>query len=226
MHPTVAERGPWRPERRVPLGTIGSVQADRVRPTRAELRASIERAATELFAERGYHATSVDDIVAAAGVSKPALYRCFDSKKELHMALLERHREELAAGPIAALLESTGPLEERVASMIDAWFAHVEREPFVARLLLQDPTGDPDVHALHRELQGRQRAADVALLRELSPHLPEEELEPVGEAIRSCLYGLALWWNDHPERPRSTVVAAMMHLLRGLVPPAETPLRP
>ncbi|MEU7149913.1 hypothetical protein AB0B15_18035 [Streptomyces sp. NPDC045456] len=42
----------------------------------------------------------------------------------------------------------------------------------------------------------------MALLREYVPGLPEAELKPLGEAIRSSLYGLALWWLDLPEKPR------------------------
>jgi len=44
---------------------------------RGEVQARLEEAAARLFAERGYLATTVDDIVSAADVSKPALYRHF-----------------------------------------------------------------------------------------------------------------------------------------------------
>jgi len=43
-------------------------------------RALIEDAAARLFAERGYAATKREDIAAAAGVTKPILYRHFDNK--------------------------------------------------------------------------------------------------------------------------------------------------
>ena len=56
----------------------------------------------------------------------------------------------------------------------------------------------------------------MALLRELAPGIPEHELEPLGEAIRSSLYGVALWWLDHESVPRSTVVDAIFRLTSGL----------
>ena len=56
----------------------------------------------------------------------------------------------------------------------------------------------------------------MALLRELAPDIPEHELEPLGEAIRSSLYGVALWWLDHESVPRSTVVDAIFRLTSGL----------
>jgi AcrR family transcriptional regulator len=159
----------------------------------------------------------MDDIAAAVGVTKPILYRHFASKKELHLFLLRRHRHELAAAALAVLAESEGrPIEERMRAMIDAWFAHVEREPY-ARMLFADTTGDPDVTQLLEELHDLQRAADVALLRELAPHIPADELQPLGEIIRSSLSGLALWWHDHPEVARESLVGAMARIAMGLL---------
>ncbi|MFZ1155854.1 MAG: TetR/AcrR family transcriptional regulator, partial [Solirubrobacteraceae bacterium] len=149
-----------------------------------ERRKLIEEAAARLFAERGYAATTVEDIVAEAGVSKPMLYRHFESKKELQMKLLEHRRDELAAAPLDSFIQGEGETEQRLPAMIDAWFAHVEQHPDTSRTLFQDATGDPDVQTLQRELRRRQRAADMALLREFAPQLPENELEPLGEIIR------------------------------------------
>jgi AcrR family transcriptional regulator len=183
----------------------------------AERRALIEAAAARLFASRGYAATTVDDIVAAAGVSKPMLYRHFDSKRELHMGLMERRRDELASVPLGRFLESDGPPQMRLQAMIDAWFAHVQEHADSSRVLFQDAAGDPEIRALQLELRRRQRAADAAMLREFGPPLPEGELLPLGEIIRSSLTGLALWWLDNPDVPRASVVAAMMRMMRGLL---------
>jgi AcrR family transcriptional regulator len=183
----------------------------------AERKTLIESAAARLFAERGYAATTVEDIVAEAGVTKPMLYRHYESKKQLHLALLERHRDELAAAALDAFIHDDGPLEQRLPGMIEAWFTHVEQHPYTWRMLFRDTTGDPDVQRLHRELQRRQRMADVALLREFDPTLPETELEPLGEAIRSCLTGLALWWLDNPDTPRVVLVATMLRITNGLL---------
>jgi AcrR family transcriptional regulator len=183
----------------------------------ARRRELIEDAAARLFARRGYAATTVEDIVAEAGVSKPMLYRHFESKKELHMKLLEHRCDELAAAPLDRFLQAEGTPEERLPAMIDAWFAHVGQHPDTSRLLFQDAIGDLDIQALQCELRRRQRAADVALLREFAPQLPEDELEPLGEIIRSSLTGLALWWLDNPDVPRATVAAAMLRMTTGML---------
>jgi AcrR family transcriptional regulator len=191
--------------------------ATRLRLPAAERRALVERAAARLFAERGYELTTVAEIAAAAGVSKPMLYRHFESKKELMMKLLERRRDELAAAPLGRFLEAEGSTAQRLEAMIDAWFLHVEEHPDTSRLLFQDVTGDAEIRELQHELRRRQRAADVAMLREFGPPLPEAELEPLGEVIRSSLTGLALWWLDNPAVPRASVVAAMLRMLHGML---------
>ena len=198
-------------------------EIDRSRAARAETRTRIEDVAARLFAERGFAGTTIGEIAAEAGLSKPMLYRHFDSKQELHLALLERHRDELAAAPIRELLDGEGELDVRLQAMYDAWFGHVQSHPYTWRMMFRDTTGDAEVQAFHRELQRRQRETDVALLREFVPGIPEDELEPLGEAIRSSLYGLALWWLDRPERPRALLVAAMVRLTRGLIRTVEGP---
>ena len=190
---------------------------ERRRLPAAERRGLIEDAAARLFARNGFAATTVEEIVTEAGVSKPMLYRHFESKKELQLRLLERRRDELAAAALDSFVRGEGRPEQLLPAMTDAWFAHVEAHPDTCRVLFQDVTGDAEAQALQRELRGRQRAADVALLREFAPQLPTAELEPLGEIIRSSLTGLALWWLEHPEVPRAVVVATMLRVTMGML---------
>lgn len=187
----------------------------RLRPP--ERRALIEDAAATLFAERGYAETRMDDIAAAAGVTKPIVYRHFASKKALHMALLTRERDALAAAPLDVYLAAGGPLAERLPPMLDSWFRYVEEHPYVARLLFRDTTGDAEVQALHRELQALQRAADTAIIRASAPEIPTEQQEPLGEVVRCTLTGLALWWLEHPEVERRVLVDSALRTLLGLL---------
>ncbi len=193
------------------------MSAVRQRLSAPERRVQIEDVAARMFAQQGYEATTMDEIAAAVGVTKPVLYRHFASKKELHLFLLRRHRHELAAAALDSLAEARDePIEVRVRAMISGWFAHVEQEPYVRMLFTQD-SGDPDVRALLDELYDLQRNADIALLRELAPRIPEAELEPLGEAMRSSLAGLAVWWSQRPDVPREALVDAMTRIALGLL---------
>jgi len=73
---------------------------------RAQTRAKLLKAAGGVFARRGYHEATLDEIVARASLSKGALYHHFASKEDLFLALLADHLdrglgEAAAAGPRA-----------------------------------------------------------------------------------------------------------------------------
>ena len=75
-----------------------------VRLKAPERRARILEAAEHEFAARGYHSTSMDEIAAAAGISKPVLYDHFSSKLDLYRQLTEGIRDELTGRGAAAML--------------------------------------------------------------------------------------------------------------------------
>ncbi len=183
----------------------------------AERRRRIEDAATELFAQRGYAATTVEDIVRAAGVTKPMLYRHFESKQELCIALLERHRDELVAAPLSRFDPEAPDPHAHLAAMAEAWLEHARAHPAATRLLFVPITGDSEVERVQRELHGRQRATQAALLREFAPGLEDAEAEPMGELTRSGLAAMALWWIEHPEVPPEIPVRLIVRLAEGLI---------
>ncbi len=182
-----------------------------------ERRRLIELAATRLFAERGFAATTVEDIVRAVGVTKPMLYRHFESKQELCVALLERYRAELVAAPLAQFAPAAADAQAQLASMVEAWLEYIEQHPDAARLLFTPVTGDPEVERVQQDLYARQRATQVALLREFVPGLEASEAEPLGEAMRASLSSVALWWLDHPEVGCEVPVRALLRLTQGTV---------
>ncbi|MBI5524578.1 MAG: TetR/AcrR family transcriptional regulator [Desulfarculus sp.] len=63
-------------------------QTNKVKTPDGAVRQRLLRAASELFAQKGYAATTVREIVAAAGVTKPVLYYYFGSKEGLYLELM------------------------------------------------------------------------------------------------------------------------------------------
>lgn len=189
----------------------------RRRLKKPERRRLIEDAASALFAQRGYAETRLDDIAAAAGVTKQLLYQHFPSKKALHIALLEKHRDGIL-NRLTETMRTHGRLIERLPRVLDAWFAYLEEHPYAAKLLFADTTGDPDVQAVYRDNHAAARTVTVSLLKaEPELGIRDDRMEPLAEFVRSATTGLALWWADHPEVPRSTVVEVTVDMLvRGL----------
>jgi AcrR family transcriptional regulator len=182
-----------------------------------EMHRRITAAAASVFAEKGFDAATIDEIVGRAGISKPALYRVYESKSHLYSALIEEHARETARVALAALANAEGTIVDRLPAMIHAWFAQVRFQPDLFRILHRDPPGDAIVRAACHRIKALQVGNDVGLLRKFATTLPEEEVEPLGEVLRSSLVSLALWWLDHPDAPQDVPVAAMVRVCRGLL---------
>lgn len=88
----------------------------------------IAREAARLFAARGYDATSVREIVAAAGVTKPTLYYHFGSKGGLGQALVTRPLAGLLDQMRAILAEVSEP-EQALVRLLACSFAFVRDDP-------------------------------------------------------------------------------------------------
>jgi AcrR family transcriptional regulator len=192
--------------------------APRKRLTADARREVIERAATEVFAERGYRSASIDEIARRSGVSAPVVYDHFRSKQDLHRRLLERHFAELREIWTEYMVRDDPP-ELRMARALDAWFGYVQTHPYAWRMLFQDTSGDPGVQEIHREVAAQSRAALLPLLarepgaHEIAGSAEPEALDMVWEILRAVLQGLALWWYEHQHVPREQVVATAMNAL-------------
>ena len=151
-------------------------RAEKRERTREELIAAAER----LFTERGFHATSVDEIALEAGYTKGAVYSNFESKEDLFFAVYER-RAERAVPEIERVVREEGPAAglERLASELarrrggrdDGWlavffelWAHVLRDRELLERFAQ----------LHRRIVDPLEAALVRLAAERGEELPED----------------------------------------------------
>jgi AcrR family transcriptional regulator len=187
----------------------------RTRLSAAERREVIERAAAEVFAERGYHGASIDEICRRSGVTAPVLYDHFGSKLALHKRLLERSRDELLE-VWRTNLAGDEPAEVRIPRAIDAWAGYVQENPYVPRMFFAETTGDPEVEAIHREVQAQGATALGAILggERGAAHLGgRREHEMAAQVMRGGLAGLAMWWADHPDVPREEIVAAALNVM-------------
>jgi|SRR5881394_360701 len=195
-----------------------SQEAGRRRLDPAERRALIEKAATKVFAERGYEAATMQEIAHAAGVVASVLYDYYSSKQELYVALLERHGQALIGETIHMPIDSD--LRTELHHRIDAFLRAIEDDPFVWRLMFRDPPGDTEMGAVHARVQAGASKAIAAVLATKAPgDRPRDDLSEsvatavVAEMIKSSLDGLAAWWWGHREIARADLVAIATALL-------------
>lgn len=124
-------------------------------------------AALDVFAEKGFAETRLEDVALRAGVAKGTLYLYVPSKQALFEALI---RSGIAA-PIEAMAERVLAMDasaERTLRMLFAWMRTevlATRKREIARLVLSEAGRFPEVAAFyHREVVGR----GLALLREVA----------------------------------------------------------
>ena len=123
-------------------------------------------AALTAFATHGYDATSIREIVAAAGVTAPTLYHHCRTKRDLFARLLEA----TCAGPLAAW-EQVAPTAADWRTLLTRFavesFALARADARLPRLLFQSTFGPPlpEVAELLRDLAGRRFAIVVRLMR-------------------------------------------------------------
>jgi len=162
--------------------------------------------ALSLFAARGYEATSIVDIAAAAAVTRPVVYRHFGSKEGIYLACLRRARAELDAR-LAAAVDPDRPHGEQLRAGIDAYFRFVEdhhREWDVLFGVGMPADGPAAEGAI--ELRHRTSALLTGLLRRAAPDVEEQRLEVFGSALNGMGVELSRWWRTHPGITREQMV--------------------
>jgi AcrR family transcriptional regulator len=175
------------------------------------------KAARRIFAARGFHDSSMDEIAAAVGVSKPMLYAYFDSKEGLFMACAE-----LASSELIAALDSTstsGSPEQRLWRGILAFLEWVDKNREGWRVLY--PAGPIRTGPLASGL-ARNRAAmaqtltrlitDTASGEGMSP-AAQAHIEPLAHALVASTEAIAEWWLAHPEEPRELQAMRLMNFV-------------
>ena len=90
--------------------------------------------ACQVFAERGFHATSMDDLATQAGVTKPVLYQHFSSKQALFLELLDDLGRQLL-GELAVATGAAHTGRERVAEGFASYFRFVTGNEAAFRVL-------------------------------------------------------------------------------------------
>jgi len=189
----------------------------RKRLTGEERRAAILDAALLVFADRGYHASSIDDIARGGGISKALIYEHFASKQDLYAVLLEQHAGVLFSALSEAISEAGRSAPARLEVGFDAFYRFVEEHRGAWLMLFREATDPEAVAVLDRitaevtnfvasviaEDPGARRTVDDAETR-------EHGVQVIAQLLVGAVQSLATWWSDHQELPRERIVEMTM----------------
>ncbi|MEU7039212.1 TetR family transcriptional regulator [Streptomyces sp. NPDC046237] len=118
---------------------MGTASTNSAKPA---MRDSLIAAAFQLFLERGYEQTTVDDIVALAGVGRRSFFRYFPSKEDV---VFPDHEQSLA--DMTAFLAASGDADDPLTRVCDA-------TRLVMRMYAENPTFSVQRYRLTREVTG------------------------------------------------------------------------
>lgn len=185
----------------------------------AETRAKLIAAARKAFAAHGYAEASMDDLTAAAGLTRGALYHHFGGKQGLLEAVIEQIDAEMAerlAG-IAAAAPSRweGLVQENIG------YIELALEPDVQRIMLRDgpavlgdPANWPSALACIASIRGNieQLQADGVVRADL-------DAEAAARMITGSSTDAALWIANSPDPAETSrrVIPAFKAMLEGLL---------
>ncbi|WP_411151985.1 TetR/AcrR family transcriptional regulator [Streptomyces sp. A30] len=161
--------------------------------TRSVVRALLTKTALELFATKGYDDTTLEEIAAAAGVSKRTLFNYFRNKEDLALNGLSEQGELIAA----RLAER--PADEDPWASLRAAFQVLEEMDLTAERRLEMTTllfGNESLRAGHAEKQARWQDLFAPLIE---PRLPDSDhrtlqARAIAAAAITCLQAATEEW--------------------------------
>ena len=198
-------------------GTASGTNRRRRRLRAEERRESILSAANTVFGQRGYDTVRIDDVAAAAGISKALIYEHFRSKQELYAELMNRAALEMLDRIVSAGSE---PDAEGGARRLErgatAGFSFVAEKPEAFQMFVRDVT-DPEIAKQQAALRRGAVAAMVGLM-EMEPvqtrtGLERRHLEQLAEMVVGGFYALGDWWLRNNEADVSELVSMMVSFM-------------
>ncbi|WP_179461464.1 TetR/AcrR family transcriptional regulator [Janibacter alkaliphilus] len=213
-------------------------QVRRARMTGQQRREQLVAVGRSLFAEKGVDGTSVEEIAATAGVSKPVVYEHFGGKEGLYAVVVDREIQALTTAITDALM-SDGSSRELIERAAMALLDYIEHSTDGFRILVRDSphpgSAAPTEDATETTPAGGTYASLLSDVAAQVEHLLSAELGRRGFPARtSPLYAQMLvgmvsltgqWWLDSRGMPREEVAAHLVNLawngLTGLQPDPE-----
>jgi AcrR family transcriptional regulator len=187
----------------------------------ARRRRQLLDVALRVFAERGFHDTSMNDIAVTAGVTKPVLYQHFESKRELFAELLRDVGQELQDTITKALAAAETP-HQMVELGFAAYFDYVDRHRDAFNLFYGGSTGRDEEFAEVVNQVETSVASLVATLIEI-PGLSPGQRQVLGHGIVGMIEGASIHWlRSNSDADPATLAHQLADLawrgLRGVQP--------
>lgn len=194
----------------------------RARMTGKERREQLLDIGRSLFAQKGFDATSVEEIAAKAGVSKPVVYEHFGGKEGLYAVVVDREIQRLLVG-IAAALEGGAPARHLLERATLALLDYIESDSDGFRILVRDSPPGQSTGSFASVLGVVATRVEHLLAVEFKRRGLDPKSAPIHAQMLVGMVALTgQWWLDRRRFKKEQVAAHLVNLawngLAGLEP--------
>lgn len=196
---------------------------------RQQTRDMLIQAATQVFADRGFHGATLDEVARVAGFTKGAVYSNFKGKDDLFLAVLECRYQHMLSGLYATLDEGTGDPEADMPK----WVEHARQQFTDEEELWGVLTQEFRLYAMRNpeamtKLAALQRADIDAITQVIANErqrfgidLPEPPAHQARIVVALFSGLFAMRSVEHDAVDESLLESAMSFVERAMLPPSE-----
>jgi AcrR family transcriptional regulator len=183
----------------------------RVRMTGKERREQLLDVGRRLFAEKGFEGTSVEEIAAKAGVSKPVVYEHFGGKEGLYAVVVDRETQLLQDRLTAALADGHGRelLEKAALALLE----YIETSTDGFRILVRDSPVAQSTGTFASLISDMAGQVEHILVDQFAARGFSQKLAPMYAQMLVGMVALTgQWWLDVRKPKRTEVAAHLVNL--------------
>ncbi|MFC0004711.1 TetR/AcrR family transcriptional regulator [Micromonospora siamensis] len=193
--------------RRTPAGK----STPRVRMSAGQRREQLISIARQLFAERGFDATSIEEVAARARVSKPVVYEHFGGKEGLYAVVVDREVRALLDRIATAL--TAGHPRELLEQAATALLGYIEEETSGFRVLVRESPMMSAAGSFSSVMNDVAHRVEHILGAEFSARGYDSKLaELYSQALVGMVALTGRWWLEVREPSKETVAAHLVNL--------------
>jgi len=183
----------------------------RVRMTGRERREQLLDVGRTLFAQKGFEATSIEEIAARAGVSKPVVYEHFGGKEGLYAVVVDREMSDLMERLTRAL--SSGHPRTLVENAALALLTYIEEQTDGFRILTRDSPVASSTGNFSSLLNDIASQVEHIMSREFAARGISTKLAPMYAQMLVGMVALTgQWWLEERKPKREEVAAHLVNL--------------
>ncbi len=176
-------------------------------------RRQLVEIATRLFGARGYHATTVPEIVAESGSSTGAFYFYFHNKEDVFAAVLEALGDRISTELNQAIAEAGCDVLGQMRAAVERMFLFLAENPEQARILIVESSGLGErLEGIRRNVVRSHTQSVESALTALAQVLPIRDPQVAARCWVGAVYEAVFSWLELPaeQRPEARQVASVV----------------